>query len=50
MLKPSDEEFIEWTKKDQNKAKIEGALTRYPDLVHIRKEVCFDVACSLEKC
>ena len=39
MLRPSDEEFIEWTKNDYNISKIRNALETYPDLIHSKDKV-----------
>ena len=39
MLRPSNEEFIEWAKHDNNVSKIQDTLRIHPDLVQIKNEV-----------
>ena len=40
--RPSDEEFIEWVKNDQNKLKLQNALRAHPDLINIKNWVSFN--------
>ena len=39
--RPSDKEFIEWVQNDQNKSKVQNALTAYPALANIKYGVSF---------
>ena len=39
MLRPSNEEFFEWTEEDSNLSKIQNALKDYPDLIDIKDNV-----------
>ena len=39
--RPSDDEFLEWVKNDQNKPKVQNALRAHPDLAHIKDTVSF---------
>ena len=36
--RPSNDDFIIWAKKDQNKSKVQNALRAHPDLAHIKDE------------
>ena len=40
--RPSDEEFIEWVKNDQNKSKVQNALREHPDLINSKDRVSFN--------
>ena len=40
--RPSDSEFLEWVKNDQNKLKVQNALIAHPDLINIKNWVSFN--------
>ena len=40
--RPSDEEFIEWVKNDQNKSKVQNALREHPNLINSKDRVSFN--------
>ena len=44
MLRPSNKEFVEWTKSDSNVSRIRNALSTFPDLVKIKDHVSSNVA------
>ena len=41
--RPSDKEFIEWVRNDQNKSKVQNALRAHPDLINIKDWVSFNL-------
>ena len=43
MQRPSNQEFIEWTKNDSSTSKIRNALSKFPDLVKIKEHVSCNV-------
>ena len=45
--RPSNEDFIEWAKNDQNKFKMQNALRSYPELANIKDWVSFNQICFL---
>ena len=44
MLRPSNKEFVEWTKSDSNVSRIRNALSTFPDLVKIKDHVSCNVS------
>ena len=40
--RPSDKDFIEWAKNDQNVSRIQNALRSHPDLANIKNSVSFN--------
>ena len=40
--RPSNYEFLEWVKNDQNKSKVQNALIAHPDLINIKDLVSFN--------
>ena len=40
--RPSDEEFLEWAKNDQNKSYMQNALRSHPDLAYVKDWVSFN--------
>ena len=43
--RPSNEEFLEWARNDQNKSKMQNALRAHPDLINIKDWVSFNQIC-----
>ena len=43
--RPSDEDFLEWARNDQNKSKMQNALRAHPDLAIIKDRVSFNQIC-----
>ena len=40
--RPSDDDFLEWVRNDQNKSIVQNALRAHPDLIHIKDWVSFN--------
>ena len=40
--RPSDYDFLQLVKYDENKSKVQDALRAHPDLANIKKSVCFN--------
>jgi len=39
MSRPTNAEFIEWVKDDNNMSRVREALRKYPDLIAVKDEV-----------
>jgi len=39
MSRPTDGEFLEWVKDDNNVSRVREALRKYPDLIAVKDEV-----------
>ena len=40
--RPSDDDFFDWVKNDQNKLKVQNALIAHPDLANVKDWVSFN--------